>query len=453
MDQTSKPFGQPLAALAPFNPSQDKVPDSTIVKVGGKNDREKPPVSTVYAANLNPVSVTSAPVLTSAGASGIVSTVQGASSIAPKESPAARPANSKLFCHERRALNELLAAIESGNCSATALAITPYALNDEEMKRLAKALSVAGKKFADITLVTTGLGKEGFEALAALLDENRELGALHIIDYNGDDERPWKSLADALAHNETLESLAIHFSGSDRGLNERKSLYQALAYNGGLRKVTFQSSHMDSEASSILASSLRANPRIARLDLSLTSFEMGLKHTTLMNAIASHPGLTQASLGASLSQDDLYDLMTGLKNNKVLTKLTVDFRDLSGRPHDSVFVSGAHSMLKANDTLQELCIRNHMLSDAGVWSLSNALAENRTLRKLDLSHTVRVPGPTITELSAGSLSDMLNDNKAIQHIDIDFYEVYENGNWGLASESHPVKKDLRDKLAKNRDHQ
>jgi len=44
---------------------------------------------------------------------------------------------------------------------------------------------------------------------------------------------------------------------------------------------------------------------------------------------------------------------------------------------------------------------------------------------------------------------MLNDNKTMQHIDIDFYEVSENDNWSLASETHPAKKELRDKLTKN----
>lgn len=389
-----------------------------------------------------------APVLTSIQATGTDATSKAEGKDKPKASSVAQKSNSRIVCPDRKALYGLCQSLQRGDCRATQITIGPYAPTYEDMKQCVEALCAGKNQVDELTLVVTELDENGFELLADLLKKNSHIRDLSILDSNGRAVRSWKAFADALAANRTLEALEIKFGSPYEGKEGRKQIYASLSGNRSLRKVSFVYAGMDSEASTLLAKSLRANPHLTRLRLISMQFNDGSNHPQLMEAIGSHPALEEVMLDSPLEQDDAVILMTALKTNTALKQpyLQNTPQGESAEP----FTHATQDMLRHNHTLEELNISGHLMTDNDIRKLADALRDNRGLIRLWLWPS-RLPfGSPLTQASVQAMTCMLDHNKVIKEIVIEFHYVEENGHWCKSDKNHYANLELRTKLAKNR---
>ena len=203
----------------------------------------------------------------------------------------------------------------------------------------------------------------------------------------------------------------IHTSAGPGALSHRLELY--------LTSLRFTENIV-----STLSKMLQVNKSLTHLDLSDNSkfsdsgarciFE-GLQHnTTLVNLNLSHTGI------ATSDPDTARSLMKMLQVNKSLTHLDLSKNKLSDLGDYSIFEG-----LQYNTTLVNLNLSHTgtmVLSPDTALSLTKMLQEKKSLKHLDLSHTLRyldLLGVTfITDSTAEHIAEALEFNCTLQTLDI-----------------------------------
>jgi Ran GTPase-activating protein (RanGAP) involved in mRNA processing and transport len=239
-------------------------------------------------------------------------------------------------------------------------------------------------------------------AIMRALSVNSRLRRLDVS-YNDLDIENMSVLTHSLQQNSSLTSLKMRACCLEA--KHLRALAEALATNTALTHLDVAHNRgLGNSGSEVLARLLQENSQIERLNVEATGIvEGGL--CLLGEALASNCTLQCLSVGhVRVSSEDWASLSRGLRVNSSLQMLSLKRWLSSGTSHVAEVARHCHALqyldlslnglddedmtlladaLKGNDRLLYLDVSGHSLSEAGVWSLCNALAEhNTTLRVL-----------------------------------------------------------------------
>jgi Ran GTPase-activating protein (RanGAP) involved in mRNA processing and transport len=224
-------------------------------------------------------------------------------------------------------------------------------------------------------------GPEGYRAIATMLRTNRTLRVLDLVN-TGPDDASLSALLDVLIQeNRTLERL--YLGGNGLGAKAAVQLGELLRTNPVLNSLMLSVGHLGDEGALTLANALRTNRTLTELSLASNGISPrgGIP---LLEAALSHPTLSALDMGYSPS-------------SRVL-----------GASPNTLGDAGAETaarLLPENHVLARLDLRRNGITERGKASLITALAENQTLRELQLD------GKEDSRLAA-----LLNRNTAVVSI-------------------------------------
>eukprot|EP00941_MAST-03F_sp_MAST-3F-sp1_P004220 g4220.t1 len=228
-----------------------------------------------------------------------------------------------------------------------------------------------------------------------------------------------KLIAEALMTNHTLTQLHLNGDHSCRFVHERKvakgapefaelqrSLLKAGKAKAGANKTVFTKREWRAQTDGVTALS-----------------EMLKFNTSLVVFAFQNNNLARADRSAQLTDRGLVDLMSGMERNQSITHLDISDNSLLGT--SGKFIA---KMLCINHVLTSLSLRKTQLYCEGVSSISEALAINSTLLKLDLGDNF------IEERGAVALADALSSPQCrIEWLSLHGSRIWSNGCEAIAN--------------------
>ncbi|XP_073495453.1 uncharacterized protein [Phyllobates terribilis] len=240
-----------------------------------------------------------------------------------------------------------------------------------------------------LNLFGCSLDIEGLARLAPVLHN------LHILRLD-DNDLPDKSciqLASVIRNNRSLKTLVL----SDNSLYgpHFSDLMEALSSpDCRIEELQLANNHLRDTACTKLASGIRNNRYLKKLDLSLNSLS-GLYFAKLMEAL-SNPDSNIEELRLAdngLPESSCIQLASGIWNNRSLKILDLSNNRLSGS-HFSVLMEALSS---PQCGVEELLLAGNYLTNASCKHLAIAIWNNRSLKKLILSNN-QLFGPHFSDL-------------------------------------------------------
>ncbi|XP_069584874.1 NACHT, LRR and PYD domains-containing protein 3-like isoform X2 [Ranitomeya imitator] len=219
---------------------------------------------------------------------------------------------------------------------------------------------------------------EGLDRLASVLHNLKNLR----LDDNDLTDISCIQLASITRNNRSLNKLDL----SDNRLSgpHLSNLMEALSSpDCRIEELRLANNHLQDTSCTKLASGIRNNQYLKKLDLSVNSLS-GLYFGTLMEAL-SNPNCNIKELclaGNGLPETSCIHLSSGIWNNRSLEILDLSNNRLSG-PHFSVLMEALSS---PDCGVKELLLAGNYLTDASCKHLATAIWNNQSLKKLVLSN-------------------------------------------------------------------
>ncbi|XP_073423063.1 uncharacterized protein [Dendrobates tinctorius] len=230
---------------------------------------------------------------------------------------------------------------------------------------------------------------EGLDRLAPVLHNLKNLR----LDDNDLPDISCIQLASVIRNNWSLNKLGLsdnHLSGP-----HLSNLMEALSNpDCRIEELQLANNHLRDTSCTKLASGIRNNRYLKKLDLSVNSL-YGLHFGTLMEAL-SNPNCNIEELrlaGNGLPETSCIHLASGIWSNQSLKKLDLSNNRLYG-PHFSVLMKALSS---PDCGIEELCLSGNYLTDASCKHLATAIWNSRSLKKLVLSNN-QLFGPQFSDL-------------------------------------------------------
>jgi Ran GTPase-activating protein (RanGAP) involved in mRNA processing and transport len=283
------------------------------------------------------------------------------------------------------------------------LALFGVGLGDDELEVLAEGLAsnsslANNRKLRDLHLCNNNIGDRGVQALASSLASNGTLRELRLSNNNISD-KGLEMLAAALIHNEALRVLSIfgNTAITETGVRAISRILQSRT--SGLEKLDLARINHGDDGGKILADALSINKSLVSLSLSC--------------------GETDISIG----DGGLRALAAGLSRNSTLREV-----NLSG--NTAITASGLHSLKQYFRSplcaLETLFIQSINVGDKGAYALADALARNKSLKRLLFSEG------GITSKGWKAFLKLLCDTSSPNSLYLSNHTLIQLGGWGPA---------------------
>ena len=299
-------------------------------------------------------------------------------------------------------------------------------LGDLFLQRLGRFLR-NNKSLVDLELSQFDIGLASALKLALIL-RDMSLKSFHVerLCYDSDSQRfidegtVAAEVITSLSKHTKLERLHLHVSKLDR------NGWRALGTLSSLKEVRLESNHIDDEGVKAFASglSVRSNLEskfllsncccLEELELSHASIDYD-KAAALSSGLVGLHSLKDLSLRNSIVGDDaLHCLIAAIENNA-----TLEWLDVS--QNTSITAKGLNTLsilLKSERcSLKYLDLRDMRIGDDGAKLLAEALAGNKSLKRLEFSETDSryglFPGSGITATGWSAFTRLLCDTSSI----------------------------------------
>ncbi|XP_073465595.1 NACHT, LRR and PYD domains-containing protein 12-like isoform X2 [Aquarana catesbeiana] len=182
-------------------------------------------------------------------------------------------------------------------------------------------------------------------------------------------------LASGIRNNQTLRTLIL----SDNNLEgpHLRDLMEALT-TSRIEELQLSSNHLTDSSCPHLASGIRNNQALRRLDLAKNNLD-GPHFKDLMEALTTSRIEKLQLKNTHLTDSSCPHLASGIRNNKTLRTLDLSVNNLEG-PH-------FRDLMEALTTsqIEELQLDNNHLTDSSFPHLAFGIRNNQTLRRLNLS--------------------------------------------------------------------
>jgi Ran GTPase-activating protein (RanGAP) involved in mRNA processing and transport len=309
------------------------------------------------------------------------------------------------------ALRELLA-----NASQLKrLDLSHCGLGDDELEILAEGLA-SNSSLNDglLDLSNNNIGDRGVQALASSLASNGMLLELHLSN-NIIGDKGLEMLAAGLIHNRALRVLSIsgNTAITDTGVRAISRILQSRT-TSGLEKLRLDRINLGDGGGKILADALSINKSLVSLSLLCVG-------------------------GMSIGNEGLRALSVGLSRNSTLREL-----DLSG--NTAITAAGLHSLKwyfrSPLCALETLFIKSINFGDKGAYALADALARNKSLKRLLFSEG------GITSKGWKAFLKFLCDTSSPNSLYLSNHTLTELGGWG-PTRAGSVRQSITTWLGKN----
>ncbi|KAM4692731.1 leucine-rich repeat-containing protein 34 [Discoglossus pictus] len=245
---------------------------------------------------------------------------------------------------------------------------------------------------------------EDFIPITYVLNQNHFITNLDLR-YNNLTDSGAAYIAKYLKENTSL--LYINLMGNDIGTEGAEHIAKSLHRNESLKSLRMTGNKIGNNGGMFLAAMLQINSTLEELDLG--DCDLGIQ--------------------------SLIAFATVLSQNRSMKSINLN-RPLFYVLQEDTTIHIAQ-MLKVNNTLQELHLSKHEMTDHGVERLCEALKENSTLKYLDLSCN------KITRDGVKCLAELLKTNTSLEILDLKSNRMEDDGAIYLAQAIYLDNKNLK----------
>ncbi|XP_073465577.1 NACHT, LRR and PYD domains-containing protein 12-like isoform X2 [Aquarana catesbeiana] len=219
------------------------------------------------------------------------------------------------------------------------------------------------------------------EALTTSRIEDIQLSTNHLTDSS------CPHLASGIRNNQALRRLDLEKNNLE-GPHFR-DLMEALT-TSQIEKLQLKNTHLTDSSCPDLASGIRNNKTLRTLDLSVNNLE-GSHFRDLMEALRTSQ-IEELQLWCNQLTDSSFPhLASGIRNNQTLRRLNLSDNNLGG-PHFRILMEAL-----TTSRIEELQLDRSHLTDSSCPHLASGIRNNQTLRTLDLSRNI-LEGPHFWDL-------------------------------------------------------
>mmetsp|Transcript_23630 Transcript_23630/g.60690 ORF Transcript_23630/g.60690 Transcript_23630/m.60690 type:complete len:318 (-) Transcript_23630:1833-2786(-) len=214
-----------------------------------------------------------------------------------------------------------------------------------------------------------------------------------------------RQLSQIIMSNPNLENLTLSRIGG-MGNAETTSLSQALALDTNLKYLHISHCAIGDSGAAALGEALAKNRVLEHLELQENGGNWG---KALAKGLSVNRGIKQLLYHGPMSKDEAKTLGESLRTNSSLQQLEIVCkRTLAGDDGTATIVSA----LKANATIDRLCLPGSGAGDQTAAALGESLKHNTSLMYIDLS------GNKIGDKGAKVIADALPSNSSLMHLDL-----------------------------------
>ncbi|KAM8953435.1 leucine-rich repeat-containing protein 34 [Pelodytes ibericus] len=229
---------------------------------------------------------------------------------------------------------------------------------------------------------------EDFQIIACVLEQNSFIRHLDLR-YNNVTDNGAVYIANFLKDNSSL--LSLNLMGNDIGTDGAEQIAKALYDNETLKSLRMTGNKIGNKGGMFFASMLQINSTLEEVDLG--DCDLGIQ--------------------------SLLAFSTVLQQNRSVQSINLNRPLLYALQEDTTVHMSM--MLKVNNTLQELHLSKHEMTDVGVERLCEGLYKNITLKYLDLSCN------KITRDGVKWLAELLKTNTVLEILDLTSNRMEDDG--------------------------
>ncbi|XP_071998950.1 leucine-rich repeat-containing protein 34 isoform X1 [Engystomops pustulosus] len=269
--------------------------------------------------------------------------------------------------------------------------------------------------------------QEQFTSTLKICGNNRLMAVTRVTDED------FLAISHVLKHNSFITDLDLRFNNLTN--NGAVHIAKFLQDNCSLFHVNLMGNDIETEGAEHIAKALHRNDSLR--SLRMTGNKIGNKGGMFFAAMLQiNTSLEELDLGdCDLGIQSLIAFATVLKQNKSIKSINLN-RPLFYVSQEDTSIHIAQ-MLKVNNTLQEIHLSKHEMTDSGVERLCEALQENKTLRYLDLSCN------KITRDGVKCLAELLKNNTTLEILDLTSNRMEDEGAMYLAEAIHSYNSSLK----------
>ncbi|KAM3932436.1 leucine-rich repeat-containing protein 34 [Leptodactylus fuscus] len=241
------------------------------------------------------------------------------------------------------------------------------------------------------------------------------------------------AISHVLKDNSFITNLDLRFNNLTN--NGAEYIAKFLQDGCSLFHLNLMGNDIETEGAEHIAKALHRNDTLR--SLRMTGNKIGNKGGMFFAAMLQiNSSLEELDLGdCDLGIQSLIAFATVLKQNNSIRSLNLN-RPLFYVSQEDTSIHIA-LMLKVNNTLQEIHLSKHEMTDSGVQRLCEALHENKTLKYLDLSCN------KITRDGVKCLAELLRHNTTLEILDLTSNRMEDEGAMYLAEAIHSYNSSLR----------
>lgn len=279
---------------------------------------------------------------------------------------------------------------------------------DEANRLIIEALA-ANPNLASLSVMGSYVGKKSCEAIETLLSSNNNMRTLTIKD-SLSDGRGIGALSNGLTAS-ALETLVL----SDASSLTNRSYCVLMtgvsnmlkSSNSQLKRLDLSNNEMNDDGISMLSGGLSGNSTLQTLNLANCLFSTVRTWQSLASALSTSTVEHLIIISSGLTDEDIAALSHGLSSNFTLKTLT-----MSLNPDITSIGWQALSEVMPNSALKELNASCCGLDDESLLSLANGLAANTNLKTLTLGNNGRATGRGWSRFFRSSI--LQNPNTAME---------------------------------------
>lgn len=260
------------------------------------------------------------------------------------------------------------------------------------------------KSISHFELVHNGISMEGVKAIGKMLSSNTSLKSFTFSHQNAKRIEGIKFLCQGIQSNKNIKELNL--SNNKIGSEGTSMIVETLIHNKSLVSLDLSSNDVEDEGLLLLAKSMKENVSLNILKLHHNDFRR-IGTTSIASAIA-YSKLSKVDLShCSLSQGGIKALCLTLKADTHLEELYLNYCRLGDLDAQEISVAMAE-----NKTLRVLEMDGNSFEAQGLISISELISSNPGLNHLS------VHGSTILGLLAKGFANALNSNSNLKSLSI-----------------------------------
>jgi Ran GTPase-activating protein (RanGAP) involved in mRNA processing and transport len=298
------------------------------------------------------------------------------------------------------------------NKTLEALELIQCNIDEEGVITIFKSLA-KNSTLRELGIGVNPISEKGGIAIGEMLKTNKSLKKLILEGCNMDD-KTGIAIGESLKTNTTLEELALECSlmreGSHIGEEGGEAIGKSLEINKALKGLYLGGNPIGEKGGTAIGESLKINSTLKKLNIS--GCNIGEEASiTIGESLETSNSLKKLVLSNNpLGEKGILAMSKGFQNNKSLKVL--DLRRIKICDEAAKIIGEA---LEMNSTLEELYLDDEGIGEEGDIAISKGLENNKTLKILDMGgYGDGMGGYGISEITAKALGNMLKTSSALK---------------------------------------